>query len=76
MTRFIVPYTAAELQQVVNKLEWAESVFLTDDAYNLQAKNLKSIEVYRDEDNDGELIGSLVFYDGWIGFAFNGQEAA
>lgn len=75
MTHPIVPYTAAELQQVVNKLEWAESVFLTDDQYNEAARHLSEIQVYR-QYGEGEIIGNIVFYDGWIGFVFTGQETA
>lgn len=74
MTRPIVPYTAAELQPVVDKLEWAERVFMTDDQYNEAARHLRGIQVYRQD--GGEIIGEIVFYDGWIGFVFNGQEAA
>lgn len=68
------PYTADEIQQVAEKVKWAEEAFLTRGQYNDASKNIREITVLRDEDNDEERIGKIVFIDGWIGFLFEGQR--
>lgn len=64
-----VPLTGDDLIRLGKQLKVWEKLLVNDyGGYTKRADMVTRIEVTRPDDDDDEVIGHFVLYDGWLGF--------